>query len=120
MLAASAPEALMRISRYFAPASVLILLLWGSVALAQTVPATAVPFITQVSPPSFLPTATAPGNGNFMLTILGENFQSNSVVTLSFPGDVRVRAADPPGKAGVSQAVTIFTTALPPTAATLL
>jgi len=110
----------MRISRYFAPASVLTLLLCGSVALAQTVPATAVPFITQVSPPSLPPTATAPGNGNFTLTILGANFQSNSVVNLSFPGGTPVPASSTTANAGGSQIVAQFTNAILPTPATLL
>src|SRR5260221_477425 len=90
----------MRISRYFAPASVLTLLLCGSAAPAQPAPATAVPFITQVSPPSLPPTATAPGNGNFTLTILGANFQSNSVVNLSFPGGTPVPASSTTVNAG--------------------
>src|SRR5260370_42574010 len=96
------------------------LLLGGSVASAQPAPATAVPFITQVSPPSLPPTATAPGNGNFTLTILGANFQSNSVVNLSFPGGTPVPASSTTVNAGGSQIAAHFTNPTLPTPATLL
>ena len=73
----------MRISRYLGNVSILALLLSSSATFAQTVPATAVPFITEVTPPS-LPPGTVPSNpNNFTLTILGANFTPNSVVNLS-------------------------------------
>jgi hypothetical protein len=73
----------MRISRYLGSVSVLALLLSCSAALAQTVPPTAVPFITEVTPPS-LPPGTVPSNpNNFTLTILGANFTPNAVVNLA-------------------------------------
>jgi hypothetical protein len=72
-----------RISRYLGSVGVLALLLPCSVALAQTVPATAVPFITEVTPPS-LPPGTSPSNqSSFTLTILGTNFTPNAVVNLA-------------------------------------
>lgn len=73
----------MRISRYLGSVGVLALLLPCSVALAQTMPATAVPFITEVTPPS-LPPGTSPSNqSSFTLTILGANFTPNTVVNLA-------------------------------------
>jgi hypothetical protein len=72
-----------RISRYLGSVGVLALLLPCSVALAQTVPATAVPFIAEVTPPS-LPPGTSPSNqSSFTLTILGANFTPNAVVNLA-------------------------------------
>ena len=73
----------MRTARLLATASVLTLLLCGSIALAQTVPATAVPFITQVTPPSLPPGADLSTPSNFTLTILGANFTPNAVVNLT-------------------------------------
>lgn len=110
----------MRSSRLLATLSVLALLLCGSIGLGQTVPVTAVPFIIQVSPPSLPPTATAPGNGNFTLTVLGANFQANSVVNLSFPGGTAVHPSSTAVNAGGSQIVAQFTNAILPTPATLL
>ena len=110
----------MRFTRNLASIAVLALLLCTSVALAQTVPATAVPFISEVSPPSLPATTTAPGNGNFTLTILGANFQSNSAVNLSFPGGTPVPASSTTVNAGGSQIVAQFTNAILPTPATLL
>jgi len=110
----------MRSSRLLATLSVLTLLLCGSIALGQTVPATAVPFITQVSPPSLPPTATAPGYGNFTLTILGANFQANLVVNLSIPGGTPVHPSSTTVNAGGSQIVAQFTNSILPTPATLL
>jgi hypothetical protein len=54
-----------------------------SVALAQTVPATAVPFITQVTPPSLPPGTIPSSQSNFTLTILGANFTPNAIVNLA-------------------------------------
>lgn len=51
--------------------------------LAQGVPANAVPFISQVTPPGLL-ISNAPGT--FTLTILGANFTPNDVVNLSLVG----------------------------------
>ena len=73
----------MRMTRYFLSASVLTLLLCGSIALGQTVPATAVPYITEVTPPS-LPPGTNPSTpSNFTLTIIGANFTPNDTVNLA-------------------------------------
>ena len=58
--------------------------------MAQVRPFDAVPFITQVSPPSLPMSDTAPGAGNFTLTIAGANFQPNAVVNLTLPGRVIV------------------------------
>jgi hypothetical protein len=73
----------MRISRYLGSVSVLALLLSCSAALAQTVPATAVPFITEVTPPSLPPGANLSNPSNFTLTIRGANFTPNAVVNLA-------------------------------------
>jgi Big-like domain-containing protein/VCBS repeat protein len=73
----------MRITRYLGSVGVLAALLYCSVAHAQSVPSTAVPFITQVSPPSLSP-GTIPSNpSNFTLTIIGTNFTPNVIVNLA-------------------------------------
>jgi hypothetical protein len=73
----------MRTARLLATVSVLMLLLCGTIALGQNVPATAVPFITQVTPPS-LPPGTDPSiPSSFTLTILGANFAPNDTVNLA-------------------------------------
>jgi hypothetical protein len=73
----------MRIIRYLGSVSVLATLLYCSAAHAQSVPATAVPFIAQVSPPSLSP-GTIPSNpSNFTLTIIGANFTPNVIVNLA-------------------------------------
>ena len=73
----------MRIIRHLGSVGVLATLLYCSVAHAQSVPATAVPFITQVTPPS-LPPGTNPSiPSNFTLTIIGANFTPNAVVNLA-------------------------------------
>ncbi|HEY6269889.1 MAG TPA: Ig-like domain repeat protein [Candidatus Acidoferrum sp.] len=73
----------MRIIRYLGSVGVLATLLYCSVAYAQSVPAMAVPFITQVSPPSLSP-GTNPSNlSNFTLSITGANFTPNVIVNLA-------------------------------------
>jgi hypothetical protein len=73
----------MRMIRLLGSVTAFVACLSGSVCFGQTVPPSAVPFITQVSPPSLPPTSTAPGNVNFTLTILGANFPSTAVVNLA-------------------------------------
>lgn len=73
----------MRISQYLGSVGVLALLLSSSVSFGQTVPATAVPFITEVTPPSLAPGTTPSNQSSFTLTILGANFTPNTVVNLA-------------------------------------
>jgi hypothetical protein len=73
----------MRLSRSLATLCVLTLLFGGSIAFAQSVPATAVPFITQVTPPSLPPGANPNDPSTFSLTILGANFTPNETMTLA-------------------------------------
>jgi len=110
----------MRNPRYFAPASVLTLLLCGSVALAQDRPRHGGSLHHPGKSSQFAPTATAPGNGNFTLTILGANFQSNSVVNLSFPAARLFLPQAPPQMQAVRKSSPSFTNAILPTPATLL
>ena len=73
----------MRISRYLRSVGVLALVLSSSASFGQTVPATAVPFITEVTPPSLAPGTTPSNQSSFTLTILGANFTPNAVVNLA-------------------------------------
>jgi len=80
----------MRMIRLLGSVPVLLACLSSSVSFGQTAPSNAVPLVTQVSPPSLPPTSTAPGNGNFTLTILGANFPSTAVVNLTGPGNFTI------------------------------
>src|SRR5271169_6555894 len=80
-------EVHMRMIRLLGSVTALLLCLSASLAFGQTAPSNAVPLINQVSPPSLSPAATAPGNGNFTLTLLGANFPSTAVVNLTGPGN---------------------------------
>jgi hypothetical protein len=65
----------------------------GGLVLAQAPPgANAVPFISEVTPPS-LPVTGNSGSGSATLTILGANFPQNAVVNLTFPGSATVHPA---------------------------
>ncbi len=110
----------MRMIKFLGSVVVFLLLLSVAVSLAQTVPPNAIPFISQVSPPSLPVTTTAPGNGNFTLTVLGANFQANSVVNLSFPGGSPVHPSTSTVNPTGSQITATFTNALLPTPATLV
>jgi hypothetical protein len=60
--------------------------------LAQTPPTVnAVPFISEVTPPS-LPVTGNAGSGSATLTILGANFSQNAVVNLTFSGTTVIHA----------------------------
>ena len=94
--------------RSFGWAAALVLLLAPSRALAQVRPLDAVPFITQVSPPSLPTTVAAPGNGNFTLTIAGANFQPNVIVNVVLPGSVTIHPIDTAVTRNGSQIVADF------------
>jgi hypothetical protein len=73
----------MRHIRNLVSVGVFAMLLCASIALGQTVPATAVPFISQVAPPSLTPATTPSNPSNFTLTIIGANFSPNVTVSLA-------------------------------------
>jgi hypothetical protein len=66
----------MRMIRLLGSVTTLLVCLSASLSFGQTAPSNAVPLITQVIAAEFAPATTAPGNGNFTLTILGANFPS--------------------------------------------
>lgn len=103
----------MRIIRYLGSVCVLAMLLCCSVALGQTAPATAVPFISQVTPPSIAPTPNSFLIVQFTLTILGANFPPNAVVKLTLPQGPSLYAASVSVNAAGSQIVAQFNTSLP-------
>ena len=104
----------MRIVRYLGSVCVLAMLLccW-SVALGQAAPATAVPFISQVTPPSIAPAPNPSLIVQFTLTILGANFPPNAVVKLTLPQGPSLYAASASVNAVGSQIVAQFNTSLP-------
>jgi hypothetical protein len=63
---------------------------------------------------------TAPGNGNFTLTITGANFAPNAVVNLTGPGNFTVHPSSTSVNARGSQIVAQFTNAIQPTPTTLV
>jgi hypothetical protein len=103
----------MRISRYLGSVAVLAVLLCCSVALGQTAPATAVPFISQVTPPSIAPAPNSSLIVQFSLTILGANFPQNPVVKLTLPQGPSLYASSASVNATGSQIVAQFNTTLP-------
>ena len=103
----------MRIIRYLGSVCVLAMLLCCSVALGQTAPATAVPFISQVTPPSVAPAPNPSLIVQFTLTILGANFPPNAVVKLTLPQGPSLYAASASVNAAGSQIVAQFNTTLP-------
>src|SRR5260370_17340055 len=86
---------------------------WCSVAVGQTPPATAVPFISQVTPPSIAPASNSSLIVQFTLTILGANFPQNAVVKLTLPQGPSLYAASVSVNATGSQIVAQFNTTLP-------
>ncbi|HKV61895.1 MAG TPA: Ig-like domain repeat protein [Candidatus Acidoferrum sp.] len=109
----------MRMIRLLGSVSALLACLSGSVSFGQAVPPNAVPLITEVTPPSLPPTATAPGNGNFTLTILGANFPSTVVVNLTGPGNFTLHPSSTSVSATGSQITAHFTNAVVASPATL-
>ena len=106
-------EASMRIIRRLGSVGVLAMLACCSVALGQTPPATAVPFISQVTPPSIAPAANSALIVQFTLTILGANFPQNAAVKLTLPQGPSLYAASVSVNATGSQIVAQFNTTLP-------
>ncbi len=109
----------MRMIRLLGSVTALLMLLSGSVSFGQTAPSTAVPLITQVSPPSLPPATTAPGNGNFTLTILGANFQATAVLNLTGPGNFTLHPSSTSVNTSGSQITAHFTNAVVASPATL-
>jgi hypothetical protein len=78
-----------RLTRIVVTASFVLVCIFGmqvfatQTSLAQGVPANAVPYISEVTPPGLLLSSPS---GTFTLTILGANFTSNDVVNLSGVG----------------------------------
>ena len=103
----------MRIIRYLGSVCVLAMLLCCSVALGQAAPAAAVPFISQVTPPSLAPAQNPSLIVQFSLTILGANFPPNAVVKLTLPQGPSLYAASASVNAAGSQIVAQFNTSLP-------
>jgi len=103
----------MRIVRYLGSVCVLAMLLCCSVALGQAAPATAVPFISQVTPPSIAPPPNPSLIVQFTLTILGANFPPNAIVKLTLPQGPSIYAASASVNAAGSQIVAQFNTSLP-------
>jgi hypothetical protein len=109
----------MWILRMLGTVAALLILLSCTASFAQTPPPNGVPFITQVAPPSLPPTTTAPGNGNFTLTILGANFPSNAVVNLIGPGNYTLHPSSTSVNASGTQITAQFTNAVVASPATL-
>ncbi len=109
----------MRMIRLLGSVTTLLACLSASLSFGQTAPSNAVPLITQVSPPSLSPATTAPGNGNFTLTILGANFPSTAVVNLTGPGDLTLHPSSTSVNTSGSQITAQFTNAVAASPATL-
>jgi hypothetical protein len=112
-------EVSMRMIRLLGSVTALLTWLSGSVSFAQTAPSNAVPLITQVSPASLPPATTAPGNGNFTLTILGANFPSAAVVNLTGPGNFTLHPSSTLVNTSGSQITAQFSNAVVGSPATL-
>src|SRR5260370_8332769 len=103
----------MRIIRRLGSVGVLAMLACCSVALGQTPPATAVPFISQVTPPSIAPASNSSLIVQFTLTILGANFPQNAAVRLTLPQGPSLYAASVSVNPTGSQIVAQFNTTCP-------
>ncbi len=103
----------MRTIRRLGSVGVLAMLLCCSVALGQTTPAAAVPFISQVTPPSLAPSSSPYLVVQFTLTILGANFPRNPVVKLSVPQATPLYPASATVNANGTQIVAQFNTSMP-------
>lgn len=101
--------------------SLLVLqILYGSALSGQTQQTNAVPFISEVTPPSLPPASASPGNGTITLTILGANFPANAVVNLVEPGNYTVHPQSTVVNASGSQIVAQFSSAVLPSPATMV
>src|SRR6266566_690479 len=94
-------------------------ILCGSAVFVQAQQTTAVPYISEVTPPSLPPNTTTPGNGTFTLSILGANFPADAVVNLIGPSQNIVHPISATVNATGSQISAQFSNAVLPSPATL-
>jgi hypothetical protein len=109
----------MRTSQLLRGFSVLSLLFCAAASYGQNPPPTAVPQITQVTPPSLSPASLSPGSNSFTLTILGANFAAGEMVTLSGPGASTAIAFNPTVNATGTEMVANFANVYLPVPGTL-
>ena len=103
----------MRTARLLRGLSIVSLLFCAADDFGQTPPPSAVPLITEVTPPSLAPAPTSTQIVQFSLTIVGANFPSNPVVKLTVPQGPSIYAASASVNATGTQIVANFNTTLP-------
>jgi Bacterial Ig-like domain (group 3)/FG-GAP-like repeat len=103
----------MRTGKLLRGLSILSLLFCAAADFGQTPPPSAVPLITEVTPPSLTPAPTSTQIVQFSLTIVGANFPSNPVVKLAVPQGPSIYAASASVNATGTQIVANFNTTLP-------